>query len=328
MLRRLVTGALSSEAIVARARRRAARSTTVLMYHELLPDDEVVEAWTVVTASTFRRQMEYVRRHYDIVSIDEALARDGGRRPAAVITFDDGGAGNHEHLLPLIDSMELPITVFVATGHVEAGRPYWFDRVMNALQVKEPVQIDLRESGLGTYAVQPASGAHNWVQVQRLLADIKLAGVARNEELADLVERLVPDHGRKPLQPMSVAQVRELAQCRHVTIGAHSHSHSLLTQLAPAQILADIGRCRELLQQWTGKPVRHFAYPSGDHDDTVRELIRATGFATGFTTEEALWVPRCDPHAIPRMGIGRYDDFGKFRLSLSGGAGTLLRSLV
>src|SRR5687767_12989429 len=105
MLRRLVTGALSSEIFVGRARRRATQSTTVLMYHELLPDDHVVEAWTVVSESEFRRQVDYLRRHFDIVSIDAALEREAGSRPAAVLTFDDGGAGNHAHLLPIIDSM-------------------------------------------------------------------------------------------------------------------------------------------------------------------------------------------------------------------------------
>jgi peptidoglycan/xylan/chitin deacetylase (PgdA/CDA1 family) len=329
MMSRLLMGLLATEPLLRRARRRSPPGVTVLMYHEVLGDDDSAEAWTAVPVSELRRQIEYLKSAVDILTIDEALSRGDAVRPAAVLTFDDGGAGNHQHLLPVVEETRVPVTVFVSTGHVESGRPYWFDRVVNALQVVEPISLDMQDVGLRVYAVGPPSGANNWAQIQRLLVDIKAAGVERNEELAGIVEERARAAGgavRAPLQPMTVQQVRELAACPHVTIGAHSHAHSLLTQMSGADTTADVAKSRRLLQQWTGQSVEHFAYPSGEYDARVRENVVGCGFRTAVTTEKRLWRPGCDTFAIPRMSVGRYDSASRFRLALGGGAESVLRA--
>ena len=328
-MRRLLTGLLAAEPLLRRARRRSPPGIAVLMYHEVLGDNDAAEAWTAVRVSELRHQIEYLKSAFDILSIDEAMSRGDSQRPTAVLTFDDGGAGTHQHLLPVVDDARVPVTVFVSTGHVESGRLYWFDRVVNALQVVEPIRLDLRDVGLSAYAVGPPSGANNWAQIQRLLVDIKAAGVARNEELAGIVEERAKAAGgavRVPLQPMTINQVRELAACPQVTIGAHSHAHSLLTQMSGADTTADVARSRRLLQQWTGQSVEHFAYPSGEYDARVRENVISCGFRTAVTTEKRLWRPGCDAFAIPRMSVGRYDSASSFRLALGGGAESVLRA--
>ena len=327
MMRRLLKELLAAEPLLRRARRRSPPGVTVLMYHEVLGDDDSAEAWTAVRVSELRRQIEYLKSAVDILSIDEAMSRGDSQRPAAVLTFDDGGAGNHQHLLPFVEEARVPVTVFIATGHVESGRLFWFDRVVNALQVVEPLSLDMRDVGLAVYAVGPPSGANNWAQIQRLLVDIKAAGVERNEELAGIVEERARKAGgavRAPLQPMTVQQVRELAACPHVTIGAHSHAHSLLTQMSAADTTADVAMSRRLLQQWTGQPVEHFAYPSGEYDARVRENVVSCGFRTAVTTEKRLWRSGCDLFAIPRMSVGRYDSASSFRLALAGGPESVL----
>jgi peptidoglycan/xylan/chitin deacetylase (PgdA/CDA1 family) len=322
-------GLLATEPLLRRARRRSPPGITVLMYHEVLGDDDLAEAWTAVRVSELRRQIDYLKSGFDILSIDEAMSRGDSRRPAAVLTFDDGGAGNHRHLLPIVEETRVPVTVFVSTGHVESGRLYWFDRVVNALQVLAPVSLDMRDVGLSMYAVGPPSGANNWAQIQRLLVDIKAAGVERNEELAGVVEERAKAAGgavRAPLQPMTVNQVRELAACSLVTIGAHSHAHSLLTQMSASDTTADVAKSRRMLQEWTGQSVEHFAYPSGEYDPRVRENVVSCGFRTAVTTEKRLWRSGCDPFAIPRMSVGRYDSASVFRLALGGGAESVLRA--
>jgi peptidoglycan/xylan/chitin deacetylase (PgdA/CDA1 family) len=329
MIRRLLTGLLAAEPMLRRARRRSPPGVAVLMYHEVLGDDEAAEAWTAVRTSELRSQINYLKSAVDILSIDEALVRGDAARPAAVLTFDDGGAGNHQNLLPLLEETRVPVTVFVSTGQVESGRPYWFDRVVNALQVVKPINLDLRNVGLNEYSIGPPSGADNWAQIQRLLVDIKAAGLERNDELADVVEERASGAGPAVcalLRPMTTQQVRELAACPYVTIGAHSHAHGLLTQMSGADTTADVAKSRRLLQEWTGQPVDHFAYPSGQYDNRVRENIVSCGFRTAVTTEKRLWRSGCDPFAIPRMSVGRYDSASIFKLSLGGGAESVLRA--
>jgi peptidoglycan/xylan/chitin deacetylase (PgdA/CDA1 family) len=303
------------------------------MYHEVLPDHVPVECWSAVRVSDLERQIDEVRRHFDIVSIDQLLSgRDGGAdRPRVVLTFDDGNLGNWENLLPVVNRQQVPAAVFVATGQVQSGRAYWFDRVINALQVHKTVELDLRRHGLGRYRVLPPHSAINWREIQRLLSDIKQAGVSRNDELADAVSeacRGITRGGPPALQPLNVQQLQELARSPWLSIGAHSHCHRLLTQIPLADAETSINESRLLLERWTGKKVNDFAYPSGDHNDTLRASVERMGFRSAFTTTESLWRVGTDPYAIPRMGVGRYDSLDRFRLNLTGGIGNTVRRLV
>lgn len=126
---------------------RLSGATVILMYHELADDADDLDAWTVVKRSDFLRQMDYVRAEFDVVSLSEAISRMASERlserPLAVVTFDDGDRGNRDVLLPIVEDLDLPVTVFVATGQVRDQKPYWFDRFLNALQTDEHVTVTL-----------------------------------------------------------------------------------------------------------------------------------------------------------------------------------------
>jgi peptidoglycan/xylan/chitin deacetylase (PgdA/CDA1 family) len=302
-------------------------SVTVLMYHELGADDAQTNAWTVVRRGEFLRQVALLRRHFELVSMDEAARglREGwnGARPRAVITFDDGHVGLHEHLLPLVEREQVPVTVYLATGHIESGRSYWFDRIVNAVQVRARAVLDLRDRGLGRYVFEAGDSASLWVPVQALLVDLKGRPGEQMEELVGRVETLLAPHARagepRVLRPMSIAQVRELAACPLVEIGAHTHGHELLTEVPREQARASILRSRELLQQWIGRPVAHFAYPSGYYNEATEQLVEELGFATGMGSWAGFWVAQRSPYDIPRVGVGRYDSEARFKVNLMGG---------
>lgn len=89
-------------------------------------DDDRLQAWTVVRGGDFLRRIDYLARHLRIVSLGEALSAmqghdDNGtaRLPMAVVTFDDGYAGDHRHLLAIVELRHLPVTVFVASEAAE-----------------------------------------------------------------------------------------------------------------------------------------------------------------------------------------------------------------
>lgn len=114
----------------------------VLMYHEVLPDEVNLPAWTVVKESVFRWQMSYLQKNFDIVSIDEALKRINQKnlnikRPFAVITFDDGYRGNFDIVLPIMELMGLPFTIYVATKAIVEENLYWYDQIINLIYSKK-----------------------------------------------------------------------------------------------------------------------------------------------------------------------------------------------
>ena len=319
---------LTSDGLYPLIRARALRGhpVTVLMYHTLGADDESFDAWTVVRRSDFLAQIRLLQQGYEIVSLDTAMAhvREAvpAGRPKAVVTFDDGHSGLHRYLLPLLDELQLPVTIYVATGHIASGRPYWFDRVMNALQVSRSARLQLAEYGLPPFAVDVGTGEERWQALGGLLEALKGLDPERREAAADAVVAQLAPYRRndfEPLEPLSRAQLLELARSPWVTLGAHTDCHSLLDQIPADSAQASMARSAQLLREWTGQAVNHFAYPNGNHNPELMARAQAAGFATALTTEKGLW-RRSDSHfAVSRIPVGRYDDLTRFKFNLLAG---------
>ncbi len=296
-----------------------------LMYHEVLPDATPVEAWTVVRESDFRRQVCYLHDHFEILTLDQAIAgiasgRDR-RDPVAVITFDDGYWGNRHVVWPVVDELKIPITVFVATAAVQDQAPYWYDRVIAAFPADRSVLLDLSDLGLNHYRIDRLeAGERRWTGIQRLLTDCKqLVPERRMAVIEQLIQRTgLKTPGAGPLRSMSIDDIRTMAASDQVCFGAHSHCHSILTQLGREDVRQSVLRSKTLLESWTGKPVRHFAYPNGDFNATVTDVLRECGLVSSQTTVSGYWGSEHSLYAIPRISVGRYDHFGWFRARVSG----------
>lgn len=302
-----------------RARALRGGAAAILCYHTLGPDAETMDAWTVLRVADFRAQLDALRAGWDVVPLDAALApAPPGARPRAALTFDDGDAGLHRHLLPIVEAERIPVTIYVATAQIEAGRPYWFDRVMNALQAPGPFTLDLAAQGLGTRAFGALRGPARWAGISDLLEALKRLDPAPREAAAAAICAAAPPAagGFTPLQPLTRAEFDEIARHPLVTIGAHSHGHELLDRIPPAEAAASMARSRALLEDWTGAPVRHFAYPNGNHGGETRALAAAAGFASAAILGDRLHRAGDDPYALPRLAIGRYDDAERLRLRL------------
>jgi len=297
-----------------RARALRGRPLTVLCYHTLGPDAGGVAGWTLRRCADFRADLAYLARHYAVVSLDQGLGPDPGQgKPRAVITFDDGDRGLAEHLPAILDESGLPVTVYVATGQIETGRPFWFDRVVNALQGAGPVAVP----ELGAWRLPGGGGAAHWAVLRQVLAALKAAPPEDRERLAEAAAQCGVPAG-PGLGPMSVAALKGLAARPGVTIAAHSHGHELMDQIPPGAARASALRSRALLRDWTGQEVRHFAFPNGNHNPALRAMLREAGFASAAVLEDRLAPSGCDPFALPRVSVGRYDSPARVRLRLAG----------
>ena len=102
--------------------------------------------------ATFRRQIDWLRQHVEMVSFEESLARirGGNARPTAHITFDDGYAENCAHALPYLVSQGVPTTYFVSSWHIQTGAPFAHDvRLGKRFPVNTAQQIKaLAEAGI------------------------------------------------------------------------------------------------------------------------------------------------------------------------------------
>jgi peptidoglycan/xylan/chitin deacetylase (PgdA/CDA1 family) len=81
---------------------------------------------------------------------------------------------------------------------------------------------------------------------------------------------------------LSTAELREIAAAGH-TIGAHTHTHPVLTSLPRTAAEEEIRISKEELESLLGCPVNHFAYPFGmrrHFSQSLRSYCLSIGFAT------------------------------------------------
>ena len=89
---------------------------TFLLFHDL----DVQDA---------QRDFSWLKSHYNLIGLNDYLDAVANGNPlpqkAAVITVDDGHAGNFS-LLPVIQQLKIPITIFLCSGIVGTQRHFWF----------------------------------------------------------------------------------------------------------------------------------------------------------------------------------------------------------
>ena len=165
---------------------------TILCYHSVDPEWDSPLA---VTPAAFARQAAWLRAHRRVLPLAEALPRldATGRLPRgrAVLTFDDGFADNHTHVLPVLRREGLPGTVFlVAQTLTPGGRPVDWVRTpgAGALRTLTVDQVlEMQDAGVDFQS-------HSWAH--RDLVDLTYAECLRDltdsrEFLSELLGRPV-----------------------------------------------------------------------------------------------------------------------------------------
>jgi len=71
-------------------------------------------------------------------------------------------------------------------------------------------------------------------------------------------------------------------------IGAHTCTHPRLSKIPRDRAREEIFSSKKKLEDRFGQPVEHFAYPFGDYDDVVVEMVRAAGFKTACTMDRGV----------------------------------------
>lgn len=306
-----------------RLRRAAGRQGVVLMYHEVLPDNVDLPVWTVLAKSKFVRQMRHIQGNYEVISLAEALERVSAPensprpdRPFAVVTFDDGYEGNLSCVLPVMESLGLPFTVFVATARVASGGLHWYDKViLHLLSASTARRVFDSSKGPIHFAPARLGEERRWARIDAVLRELKQLPEEEREVLASCLSD-TPQPA--PLSMLTRAELHQLAQSPLVDIGCHTHGHELLDQLPPAAAEASIRQANRFLEECTGRTPRHFSYPNGNYDAATMRLVADLGFSCAVTTEGRPWVPNDNRFAIPRIGVGRFDTVNLFRAKLAG----------
>lgn len=269
------------------------RACVVLLYHRVteLKDQMIPLA---VSPKTFESQMQFLRGHYEILTLGELVTRAADRtlgRRSVAVTFDDGYADNYLEAKPILEKCKVPATMFITTGMLGSGREFWWDELEKILQASARSREDRLK------AFQEISLSLKPLQKEAIGEALKkLRSEARVRE----------ETGRPTHRALSAKELIELAKSEWIEIGAHSENHLSLSSLNDDAQKQEITNSKKKLENLLEREIRAFAYPFGRPDrhylpQTVR-WVKEAGFSYACSTD-----PRparssgFDPYQIPRF---------------------------
>jgi peptidoglycan/xylan/chitin deacetylase (PgdA/CDA1 family) len=108
-------------------RRARGSFPVIILFHHVVTDRP---HHLGIPSELFLRQVEFLRKHYRIVSLSEAIEMlKAGKveAPSVVLTFDDGYRENFVNLRAITDRFGVPATLFVCTNHLTKGTEFQHD---------------------------------------------------------------------------------------------------------------------------------------------------------------------------------------------------------
>ena len=270
------------------------------------------------TPSVFASQMQHLAESYNVVTMEQALAATlhQKRLPdrAVLITFDDGYFDFIDHAWPILNKLKLPSTVYIPTSYPDNPElVFWWDKLYAAFSqtVENKLQIDsLKEELLLT---------DNKQRMQSLKLLQNFVKTLPNNEAMDLVENVCHMLGVVDVVKQSAMnwdQLRSLHK-EGVTLGAHTRTHPLLTQLSHDEVRKEIkGSCEDLKRE-IGDVLPVFAYPNGSHNQDVVDIVGQEGFDLSVTVIDGLNdMNTVDPLRLNRTEITQRTSSLLFKLRL------------
>lgn len=255
------------------------------------------------TLGQFEEMLHFIRRHFNVIPLSDAVnAMKNGKLSArtACITFDDGYPCWISGVAPLLKKANLHATFYITTGQFK-GLPMWHERVARAIVGFKGQSLDIIGFGLPPL---PMHGLKQRSEAFSIVEQfLKYQTVEVRETLLLMLEMQAGVlAGEVPC--MNESQLKELA-AMGFGIGAHTHSHPILSLCNRQQAVTEIGSVREILSGMLKCKVESFAYPNGrpgtDFNSEHVEIVKSAGYLNAVTTDWGAANPNTSPFEIPRF---------------------------
>ncbi|WP_156686559.1 polysaccharide deacetylase family protein [Mycobacterium sp. Marseille-P9652] len=325
-IRVIAAGLLCAAGVPALTRRRHRDRLAIVMFHGVTDRPLSPPCRHVTATALYRRQMRYLREHFNVLPLEDALGRlaAGTLPPRAVaITFDDGTRNLATHALPVLRELKLPAALFLATGPIGSDETLWPDRLWLAVARTTAARVDLSVLGLGTRSLDGAASRGRTygaaVEALKDLADDRRIAVL-DDVLGALGHRDDGDPG--PFRMLTWTEAREMARDGLVALYPHTVTHPILARCGDDKVEREITDSCRAIRGETGSAPRVFAYPNGqpqDFDGRARDVLRGCGVRWALSTTPGFADRHSDPLSLPRLAAGSAPSFAYFRLMVSGG---------
>ncbi len=260
----------------------------ILMYHRFMHDND--EGY-VTTQSVFRDQVEFIKRYFTVVALEEYLQLGESekrkiRNPIA-LTVDDGYRNFYRHAFPVLKDSSVPATVYVPVNFIEHGQWMWQDKNKYILRNSSRPRITLEWNGLSH--VFPVDTFEHLMdsldKAYELCMEIPLEERSIfSQALAEAAGVTLPEKPVPEFEPLSWEEVREM-EGSGIHFGSHTMNHEILTQVDCSVARIELSDSKRCLEERLGHEIYGFCYPNGSYSAEIVAAVEECGYRYAVTTE-------------------------------------------
>ena len=281
--------------------KRGECSFQVLVYHRVNEGQDPI--FGGVPLKVFKNQMECLSEYFNVFPLEELVrgAKYKDIPPRAVaITFDDGYLDNYENAFPILKSLNLPATIFLATGAIDTNGFLWHDSLFDAFRRTrvKVTSIEGRDYPLRT-AAERRAGVDAFRRYLRNCDHDQLDSLLAT--LRSALRVRTPCVNRR--RYLNWREVQEMSQSQ-ITFGAHTVTHPLLTRISLQEAGKEIVNSRDMIEKRLGSYTRLFAYPNGhreDFNERIKRVLKEAGFVCAVTILPGNNDVYTDPYELRRI---------------------------
>jgi len=236
--------------------RLSGQSVIFPFYHTISDQDlpHISHLYKLIKTVDFVRDLDQLLKLFEPLSLGEYLDKPEGKRrkPAMVLTFDDGLKGCHELIAPLLMRKGIPATFFLNNKFIDNKALFYrYKASLLIHQIREDCRAKERISEFLKIAQEQVEASIMMIGYdQRALLD----ALARQAELD------FPAYLRSRPVYMNSSEIKDLLNWGF-TLGAHSSDHRDFGRLEPEEMIEQLEGSIKDLQDRFNISTRYFSFP-------------------------------------------------------------------
>jgi peptidoglycan/xylan/chitin deacetylase (PgdA/CDA1 family) len=318
LLRDAILAGLSISGILRTlARSRMAGGICVLAYHRVLTDDERKRSFStdgiVVSRHSFEMQMRFLKGQFNTISLSEFISIFRGTLKcpdrAVLITFDDGWRDNYENAYPILKTLELPATIFLATNYIGTNDTFWQEEISSIIDSLCRVRPDTLNELVTIVTPEPLGSLpsdERRIVVRQFVDRLKETEYSTIDETLAYLRKLAIDTDLSSTHYdgfVNWTEVREMAQAG-IEFGSHTSTHRMLDKIPTDQVSVELEQSKRRIEAEIGKTVTALAYPNGNYNADIRRRVTDLGFEAAFSMDRGIFnVANGNAAQIQRINI-------------------------
>lgn len=287
----------------------------ILMYHRVLDGSRnetyPCQPGMYVTAKTFRMQIEFLKKNYEVLPLKTLLNEYFNKRNlknCCSLSFDDGWIDNYSNASLILKDLNVPAAFFLATSFIGTGRIFWSEEVSCFLYYSDwETKYRALKKHIGSQHILKMM-CSNRLDEQEKLTNFVLYLKGAKKHIRDKFIAEISEINHTKLENiqtmMDWSQIVEMHQTGLFDFYPHSHNHELLTYMEKDRIAEEILLSKKFIENKLNRDVADiFCYPSGKKNDLVIETLKNFNFRYGIGTKRGVLDYARGPFDINRIGV-------------------------